>query len=158
MAKFDLENMVDEVVALVKAQLNTKIAEINAEKADSVTLATIEATAYSVLSLNNGIMNFDPFVVVYVEDIESQGIGPGTADFITLPVIVVAADMGTDTEIYKRMLRYMRALKEIFEENFQRIEPGNNLIIESVAPQYITGLNTNKRHRGAGVALKFTMC
>lgn len=117
MAVYDPESLLIDIENIVKNNLNTKITAINTEKGDSITLASIDSSAY-ILDIDLKSVNYNPFILTSIVDIESNGIGSATSKIITINVALIHSDNGQDSAIVKRMLRYGRALSEIFEENF----------------------------------------
>lgn len=161
--KQDLEVILDSVVALIKSKYNSKLTSISSEKSDSVPLPAITTSVdangvndgIAILDLNTKVINADPFVILICSDIKSLGERGLTAHNVSLSVLVVKADAGENHDIHRTMLRYMRAMEEIFEENFDALDTGSKYIIESLAPKSLGELNSSKTFRGAGVALTF---
>mgnify|MGYP003661754413 FL=1 len=67
---YDLESLMSDVETIMTTNLNTKIGDINTEKADSITLLTIDSAAYFMQDLDHESLNFNPFVFYSVEDID----------------------------------------------------------------------------------------
>lgn len=148
--KFDAEDILVEIQTYLQANLNTKIAEINSEKNDSITLNSVSTDAYFLQTLNDSIANFDPYILIGLDDMPSVGIGPATLKTLTFTVVLVLADT-QDLLIGRRMLRYGRALEEIFNEGFQRILPFVSFKVNSLVPIAITSVNSNDPYRAVGV-------
>ena len=124
--KFDLECFIVSVEKHLKANLNDKIAEIDAEKntftpiEDQFVTNPVDNEAYIFQSLDNMPVNFDPILFYGISNAPSKGIGPATAVNPMVEISVIKAEEEVKT-IGKKLLRYQRALQEIFEENFFKI-------------------------------------
>ena len=151
MAKYDVESFLADIKATLQANLNTKIAEINSEKSDSIVLATIDNAAYVLQQLNGALINWNPFVFYGVDDIQSTSRGPLSSRAITASAVVIVKDDGNDIEVGIRMFRYLRVLEEVFKDNW-----ANNAVkleIKSLVPIPITNLNSSDSYRAVGVSL-----
>lgn len=158
-AKNDLELIVDRIATLLKNNLNTKLASITTEKNDSITMEQFNSTnAYALLELNTKIFNFDPILAILVDDITSDSRGPATMHLASLFILAIKADNGTDAAdvVHRKMCRYMRAIEEVFEDNFDSLELGTKYNIRSLAPKRLADLNDDKPFRSAGVVLSFS--
>jgi hypothetical protein len=154
--KIDLEKIVDSLVAILKAHLNTQIAAISSEKNDGLNMESVFNSAYALLDLNTQPMTWDPFVVILVDDIRTQGQGPMSAHIVSLLVLLVKEDQGTDSDIHRKMLRYLRAVEETVEGNFSDLSVNTKYEVQSLAPQRLKLLNSSKPYRGTGVAVTFS--
>ena len=158
MAKYDLEKLLNDIETILKANLNTKLAAIDTEKADSITLATVDSTAYVRQSLNGETVNSDPFIFYGVDEIETvEGLGFGTNAKYSITVMLILADMNADLDIANRMFRYLRAIQEVFQENWNETDNGVKLFISSLAPIAVTDMDTNATYRAIGVKLEATL-
>lgn len=153
--KLDLETILDSVVTLFNSKFNTKLSSISTEKNDSITLAQLDSRAFGLLSLNEKVMNYDPFIAVLIDDLKSTGIKSATATVASMFIICVKEDAGMDAEMHRKMLRYQRAVQEVLEENWDDLTTGSFYEIQGLAPQQLKGLNTSKLFRGAGVVVQF---
>ena len=151
---YDIESLCDDIKTILTTNLNTKLTAINNEKADSITLATIDASAYAFQSMNGATMNFDPFIFYGVQDIQGEGGYGQTPMQVEVAVILCLSDQGQDIDITKRVLRYGRALKEVFEEHFGDTENSAKLSVQSQVPIDIKLLNSSNPHRAIGVTLR----
>lgn len=153
MAKYDVEQLLTDIVAILKANLNTKILAVSADKGDSIVLKPINANAYVTQSLNMKLMKYDPFVLTGISALESQVSGPGCSHVPTIQIMVIMADNGR-ADLLSRLLRYQRALLEVIQENFSKIPHASNLSIESLVPVAIEDMNSSAPFRGIGIAVK----
>jgi hypothetical protein len=153
MAKYDLESLLADIKALMLANLNNKITEINTEKNDSIVLAPVDADAYFLQQMNGRQMNWPVGIVYGVDDIQSGNRGPLSNSKFQLSAIIIVTDTGEDIEIGTRMFRYSRALEEIFRENWTK---GNNAVkleISSLVPIPLTNLNSSEQYRAVGLQI-----
>jgi hypothetical protein len=151
-AKYDLERMLADIELQVKARLNTKLTSITTEKGDSISLAPVLDAAYFCQSLDTRVANYDPFIFYGVEDVNSVGIGPATAKDWSIWVLVCYADKGNDDKLTQRMFRYLRAMEEIFEDEWH-IRGQVNSKIQSIPPTNFVGINSGEKYRATGVML-----
>lgn len=149
----DVETLIDGLITLIKSKLSTKLAEIDAEKNDGVTLATIDNAAYSDFGIPDNILNYDPFIWVVENAISGDSIGAHTAMEIEIFAAVVIADSGNDLSMGKRVRRYARAMKEVIEENFKL---QGTLEVKSMSPESYK-LRDEKFHHFAGVSINVSI-
>ena len=152
--KYDNEQFARDVEALLKAELNTKIGEINTEKADSITIGTVDDAAYVFQSMNDSIMNYDPWLFFGEEPPSTaEGIGPVTSRAINMDVVIVI-QYGNDLDTGYKLLRYRRALREVFEENYDKINNRNKVTISDIGPIPFAGINEEHPMVAIGVQIK----
>src|SRR4051794_37346159 len=120
MIKYDVEQFLSDLSTILSTYLNAKLTEIDNDKNDGVTSKGIDSNAIFTLSLDQVVVNYDPFILIGL-DIKSTSVASATADILSIPIMLVIEDSG-DADIKKRILRYMRALKEVFEENFASLQ------------------------------------
>ena len=154
MAKYDFEDILDDIETVLAANLNTKIGLLNTEKNDGITIPTIKDQAYFLQSLDDSVANFDPFVIYGLEDIEVIEPGVGrTAEKIFIYVIIVISDNGR-LNLNKILFRYSRILKEIFKTNFQNKNISNRLIVNRLSPVPFSALDGSETYKAIGVMLE----
>lgn len=155
MARYDIENLMDDIKKVMTDSLNEKIASINTEKNDSIELASINDEAYFFQSMNESIANFDPFVFYGVVPSPDGNIG-ATAQELAINVIVIVQDNG-DPSIVRRLFRYQRAVKELFEANNFIANNGTRLEIGTLPPVPLDLLNSSENHKAIGIELNTTL-
>ncbi len=155
MAKYDLERLYFDIQTLLANNLNTKLTAINTEKSDTITLKSVDSNAYFLQQLNGKQINYNPFILYGEEKIDSQPLKGASIEQVVVSVILVIEDEGEDTGnmMPQRMLRYRRALKEVFQDNFQLIENAAILKIQSLGAVAFEGLNSEASYRAIGVNL-----
>lgn len=151
--RYDLENFFDDMETFIKANLNTKIAELDAEKDDDITLKQIKTGAYFIQSLDERSVSFDPYCIFGIVNLEPIPTDGWTADGVTMQVVIVVADPGTG-DILKRVLRYQRALREIFEQNWEKFNKRLKLNVSKTIPVELTQVNTGNRYQAIGVNIE----
>lgn len=157
MDKYDLEIFMREIESLVKLNLNNAIAAMNAEKNDSIVLKTIDDDAYFFQSLNGKEINYDPYLYYGLMTIETKGTNAPygkTAESPSITVAIVFSDEGNEVDISWRALRYLRILKELFENNFDQNKNGVKLSVYSQVPVELQLLDDSRTDRAVGVILK----
>jgi hypothetical protein len=152
--KHDIETVCAEIKTVMLDHLNTKLLALDAEKADGVTLAPVDPEAYFFQSLNGRTTNYNPFIFFAIDEIAGVGGDSYTETELSVDVLAVLVDDGQEVDISARMLRYGRALREIFEENWQLPESGVKLIVSSQVPVSVQLLNSPEIHRVIGVKLR----
>lgn len=158
MARYDIETLLYEIKDFVSNNLNTKLQAITTEKGDSVTIPDIPAAAYAVQSVDDKIMNFPSWVLIETFDIRTVGTGPSTSKDYAILVMVVVGGTQNQGDQVRKVLRYGRALEEIFEQNYDKVSSLKlKLKVESIPPQDYTNLNGTKRFRTIGVILSGTI-
>ncbi len=106
--------------ALIKANLNNKIIEINTEKGDSL-LDAVNSNAYYYMTWGQSTPDYDP-VVVFAVNTEVKGEHGGlTAETLRLLTEITISSKGEadSTIVFKRIQRYRRALIEIVQEGYR---------------------------------------
>lgn len=120
MAKYDIENALSDILAIMTSALNDKITEIENEKIAAgmgltPTLATIRSDAYFLQSWDDKILNRNPAIFYGVEDVPSVVDGGGAIGReYKIFVEVILVDSGQSNDTHKRIFRYTRALEELF--------------------------------------------
>lgn len=166
MPKYDTETLMKEVLSIMTTNLNTKIASIEAEKIaagfPTTGLKPVDATigadgtpnGYFEQTWSDKILNIDPAIFYGIEETAATGIGPMTEQRFKLFVEVVLVDSGQDDLTKNRVHRYARALKEIFEENYDRLSFGNQIKIETIRPISLKlDLDTSEVLKVGGVSI-----
>jgi len=149
--KHDLEFLIDQVEQILKDNINVKLNAIDIEKADGISLKKIDECAYFKQELDSRTVNFNPFVLMFIKDIQGEGLGPATLQLVTLTVLICLTDQNPEDSIYRQVVRYHRALKEVFEDHFTEIESASRITVTTLRPDYLQLLNSARMHRAVGV-------
>jgi len=151
-ARPDLETVCDGAMAILKAGLNTKLTAIGSEKNDGITCKPINDNAYFFQDLNNALTNFDPFVL-YGGSITGTKADFGRASQdMTIYFLIVFADNGV-AATSRIATRYLRALKETFEESWNLVNNGIKLEIINLDVIDLEALNSSTPYKCAGINL-----
>ena len=156
MAKHDFEEILNSIKSIVSDKFNAKLTSITTEKGDSIVLPPVEANAYFLQSLDEAAANFDPFIAYGIENIESTSLGPHTAEKITMSVVIVLADNGRN-DINRIMFRYSRALKEIFEENWQIHNSSSKINVNRSTVVPFEALDSSATYKAIGIEIEVTL-
>lgn len=163
MITYDSEDLMTDVLALMQSKLNAKIASVEAEKIakglPDTGLQPIAATGYFEQNWGDKNLNINPAIWYGIEQVLSEGIGPATAVTYRIFVDILLIDSGMDTLTKNRIHRYSRALKEVFEENWDRVFKQANVIkIETVRPiEFKLEENTSETYKVGGIAITTTL-
>ncbi len=133
--KYDIESLLVDMLTFMRAQVNRQHAAIDPEKNDGSTLSTVANGAYFLQTASYDMTNFDPFVLYGIDDIEpGGGLGPATRHPYKLFVVVGLSDENNDPNLIPRLLRYQRALTEIFELNWASIAGSVKFKVSGLVP------------------------
>ena len=159
MAQFDAEDLLSEIRAIMTAGLNAKIAEIETEKgALTPTLAAVGANSYFEQTWNEKILNKNPAIFYGIEDVQAVENGGGLAKTYKLFVEVVLVDNGQRNDTSKRILRYSRALEELFQAADLAGRGMSKLKVDTVRPvAFKLELDSSEEIKIGGVTLTTTI-
>ena len=134
--KYDVERLEADLLALVKSKLPAKIAEINTEKADSIIIIA-PADAQYFNTTDDEVDNRKISVQYGIVDGSPDSIFSHTAEDNRYIFLIYLNEMNKKTGIVrKKLFRYIRAFKEVFEENFDRFPCVSNMKVQTIAPQH----------------------
>lgn len=156
-SKYDIEQCLLDVKAVLVSYLNTKLAAITTEKNDTITLKTIDSSAYFIHSMDGPQVNYDPFIYIGLQAIEGDGQMGASPSQLSIAVAAVVADEGQDVELWKRMFRYQRAIREVFEEHFEEQAGTFKFVVKDQVPIEISLLNDSYSHKAIGVTLSVAL-
>lgn len=152
---FDTEQVLKNCFLKVKEKLNAEIAAINTEKGD-FEIAPINDAAYYFAQIPKAF-NYNPFVVYGFDN--PPAIDAAQADNhikpITMYFEIVLVDGGSkeDQNIIYKLLRYSRALENVFNKNHSKIMEGfGNIQITGLVPTTLFSME-GKTVRSAGVSV-----
>jgi len=155
---YDIESLLADVEAFLKADLNDVIDTINAEEADGIDLKNIDNEAYFLQELNSKVANWNPIVLYGCSNLETVPNGPEAASVISIEILIIFEDSNSNEVTSSSMMpklafRYTRALKEVVKNNWtQRTEAGK-LYMEDLLPIPYTKLNSSKKSRATGIKI-----
>lgn len=157
MSKLDLECWVDNIEAFLKAHLNSKLVQIDTEKNSGWTTEPVSDEAYIFQSLDNLVVNFDPMLFYGISSVTGESIESANGKIVTVEVTVIKYD-NEDKNIGKKLLRYQRALEEIFQENYIKINSVRQKTkVSSLQPVSFELQNSSDRFKAIGIEMEFSM-
>lgn len=162
--KYGFEQFADDLEALLKAKLNDKIAQVNAEFTETTIdppeppkieqlgpkLDLIPEGAYFFQTADAKVFNFNPFVMYFagnpsIDDSSYSGI----VETYRFTVLICYAKDNSTLEMGKQLARYNRCLKELILENLRigkkkikivGLEPAGLAAINDTNTCYTTGI------------------
>lgn len=155
MAKYDVERLYSDIESLLKSELNNKLLEIDTEKADIV-LDPVDDNAYFFQTMTENAENYDPFLFYGEDQVIATGTGPATVETFSIDIGIIL-QIKNDPTTGTRLLRYRRALREIFEKNWVKINRNVKLKVTSLAPWPLPDLDTDTLSVGIGVTLEASL-
>lgn len=153
--KYDLENFATDIRDLLLLRLNEKIQLINVEKGD-FEIKEVSENAYCFQSLDERAMNYSPFLIYGFDDIISVSNGPLNADSVLFSATIIIADDGAKN-IMSKLLRYQRALREVFQKHWDEIGHAQKGEIKSLNPLAFQFANSSHPSRAIGIQIMSTL-
>ena len=138
--KFDAEDVAAMILGIMKGgPLNNQISAIETEKnAASQTLtpglAQVDDTSYFFQTWNDKILNMSPAIFYGFEDMSAIDGGGVAAKKYKCFVEIVLVNNGLTDDFAHRLLRYSRALEELFVKAFDKAAEMGKVTIEQVRP------------------------
>lgn len=153
--RYDIEDFLTDVGTLLRDDFNSKVLEINAEKADTVSLKTVEPKAIYFQGLDEKIINYSPALFYAVSGgAVNETHGSGCLIEYDVDVYVLFTDP-RHQNFEKMLLRYHSVLLTLFNEkwlNYSR----RKAEIKSVDPAGFAQLNETQVIRASGITLGVT--
>lgn len=155
MARYDIETLITDISTIMTDNLAAKIAAINSEKNDGITLKDVPSGGVILQSMDGKIANYNPFLYIGVVDLqgEDQPHQSRSLQRADVAVLMVLADEAQDSQIWKKLFRYQRVIREIFEEKFDSISGQLNLKVKSQVPIELALVNNSYSHKAIGVTV-----
>jgi len=159
MAKFDGENLLDAVKAIMVNGLNAKVLEVENEKIAqskglTPTLKQFGANSYFEQTWNAKILNANPAIFYGIEDVQSTDGGGALGKVYQVFVEVVLVDNGMQNDNHKRIQRYSRALEELFLSADATIIPYAKIKVNQVRPiSFKLQLDSNEEIKVGGISI-----
>lgn len=156
MAKIDVETLFFKLKDFIKANIADVVTKINDEKNDSTKLVAPEDKAYIDLSLDAGVVNYDPFMFIYIDSVLSQIQGSSVAKTVRFEICLFKAKSGKPDEFIQG-LRYSRLMEELGQLAWDKALRGFRYEVETLTPVDVQLANSTKWHRVYGVALTVSL-
>lgn len=163
MSTFDSEDLLDSIESILTGNLNTKIAAIEAEKTAKGKglargLSSIASAAYFRQTWDEKLLNRTPAIFYGIEEVSPVDGGTNTGERYKIFVEVVLCDGGQDNDSSRRIARYTRALKEVFQDYFKSVSEMGRIKIETVRPiSFKLELDSSEEIKVGGVSLNITL-
>ncbi len=157
MARFDVESFGDYFLALIQSKLSAKIAAINAEKNDGITLETFDSAQY-VDDMNGEVVNYASFIFYGFPEVST--IMNPNGDFaleVTMSFEIVFQGTEIGPVVSKKILRYSRALAEIICENIRENAQIQSVSVELLSPVTFIQNQNSSRTKIGGIQIKGTI-
>ena len=159
--KYDAENLLETILGIMKTSgaLNTKITAVEDEKIAqskglSPALKLVSDDSYFLQSWNEKILNKSPAIFYGIEDTTAQSAGSAVLKIYKIFVELVMVDNGMSNDGSKRIMRYARALEELFAENFSPAVAQGTVKVEAVRPvAFKLALDSDEEIKVGGVTL-----
>ena len=156
MSKHDFEEILESVKQIIVDNFNTKLTALTVEKGDSIVLPPVETNAYFMQSMNDRAANYDPIVVYGIENIETNNLGPVSAEKIFISAVILLTDNGRDN-INEIMFRYSRAFKEIFEENWYISNSSSKIKVNRSTVVPFQTLDSTATYKAIGIEIEINL-
>lgn len=152
-----VEDFLKCAIQLVKDNLNAELLKIDTERGDFVMKPVDMNNAVIFQSLNNFPVNFDPILFYGVDQVTTDSIESATGDNWEIEFSIIMADPQDQSASY-RLLRYQRALKEIFKTNYVKINNMRQKVqVKSLNPISLTLQNNSNEFRAIGIIVETTL-
>lgn len=156
MSKYDEETFLYDLKEMIISNLPAKIAEINTEKNDSITLVAVDSSNY-IDNLDDEILNADPVIYYGLAGIEANSAGPSTSRKIGIFFDVIWINDFTQNNLNRKALRYSRVLREIIEKNYKKIRYAGDLAVESMTPTDVKLNDDETYYKIGGIIITGTL-
>ena len=154
----DIECVLENTFNHVKDNLNAELLKIDTEKADFVLKPVDFDNGVVFQSLNNLPVNFDPIFFYGVDQVQvPTTIESSVGEEWEIEFSIILSDP-QDRTVDKRILRYQRALKQVFINEYVKI--GNmrqKVRVRSLNPVAFTLQNASVEYRAIGIIVETTL-
>lgn len=164
---YDVEDLVQDIETLLKASLVTKITALEAAQVaaglpaawESPAVPAIDADAYFQFGWTNESLNKAVGVGIFIAEQSSVGEGPFTKQVYVVDVGVYVSGTNNDPLADRKLLRYSKALKELFETSWGQINSAvTREKLETIGPiEFRLNVNSSDDCKIAGVTLTCTL-
>lgn len=153
MKKFDTEFIIKEIADKITSVFNAKLALIDAEKNDGITLKQLDTSASYFQTLNNSTINYNPFLLYGLSSSEIIGKQGNNIKKLKIYFLIVYSDADNNNTTTSIMYRYQRALEESIQDNCFALESVNKMVISSIDLVDFKNINTNKIDKAIGITI-----
>lgn len=157
MSQFDVEAFYDHCAGIVQDNITAKVAEINAEKADSHAIVAPTVNQF-VADFSKQILNENFFIFYTLLDAQTVGqVGSYAAQEVSMLFYACFLEAEDGTDVIKKSLRYSRALTEIFLEHYRDTPEISGIEIIQHFPQSAQFQNSSDWYKIGGIEIKGTI-
>lgn len=162
-SKYDAEDLVADIKALLVSKLNTEIDAVEAEKVAAGRVASgiedVDSSAYFLYEWTADSLNKTPACGIFVSDQQLVSDGPESKQTFIIDVGVVLSGTDNDSLAVHKLLRYGRALRQVFEKNWGKMNSAlSREKLESVGPiAFKLNADSSEQCKIAGVTLTVTL-
>ena len=136
MASFDLEDFRDTLKAILVDNMVAKVAEINTEKGDTLLIVIPEAQYFQ--DFNKKLVNFKDFIYFgFLPFDPAISTGGQFSQEVSMFFLTMVSDQGGGIVGENKILRYTRAMAEIFQEHSSDNAMISDLEITPLPPDLI---------------------
>lgn len=156
---YDAECLEADILNIVQSNLPAKLAAIDAEKNDGLVTTPIPNSDY-YSSIVNQVINADPYINYMIQsiDADTQSVIGNTAREYVVLFQVVFIDTYSSADVRKKAFRYIRALREVIDENFRKIKACSGLDISEFLPtDMVSNDNNSVYYKIGGVKITTTI-
>lgn len=154
---FDIEKLIVDLDTFFKANLNSRITAINAEKNDSIVLASIDSAAFIVGDQDTKNKSYNPYVLIELENVTSEFRGRAIAENYEIVILMFLQDDYNIIDNWKLTLRYWRAIKETALAAWDKVARGMQADVSSLTPVDIQVNNSSNPMKVFGARISFTI-
>lgn len=154
---YDTEKLVEDLKTICQSSLNTRLAAIDAEKGSGSTPQVSNEAYFFQDMLHERAPSYDVLMLYGLQDPTTEPMPGATAENHEIYFIVVVKETGELEKLQTRMMRYARALKEVFERDFSNIRCPCKLMVSSVMPTRFRQDGVSGAWLTAGVKINTTL-
>lgn len=150
---YKLENFIYDLETYIKANLNTKLTEINAENSDSL-LSLFDASAYFVQTLDDRVTNWSQFVFIQAGNpaLDQAEFG-GLALTYPIGVYLMLPSDNLDEKNARRIFRFAEALQDVILSGFWSVAK-KKFKVQGVDAMALVELNATRSMISTGITLE----
>lgn len=163
MRTYDIEDLVADIEAFVKAYLPAEIAAVEAEAVAKghppTDIIPVPLDAYYRFGWTDQVLNSSVGLIITPTIIRAESVGPATQVTLEVDIAVCLSGLQNDTLANQKALRYAKALKQACENNWGKIRRGIvREKLETIGPVDLkVNGNSSEPFKAAGVLLTLVL-
>jgi hypothetical protein len=156
MARFTIENLLDELAEQMKEDLSFQVQAIN-QLNDDFELADIDDEAWIAGSLDEKVNNFSECIFYYLDDLQTIVNGPQVVSSVSIEFDLIVSQR-EDRMDYRRFLRYQQALMDAGAQAWGVVGRGyDKATITALNPIDVKLFNSSNWSKVIGVRFEFNL-